>query len=71
MARKVQEILTGLKLPFSLVDCEIVYLVSKRAAKLCAAGLATIGNCIRGNRGLDKLCINVGVDGSVYTEHPK
>ncbi|XP_038844377.1 hexokinase-2-like [Salvelinus namaycush] len=73
--RKDQEILTCLKLPFSLVDCEIVYLVckavSKRAAKLCAAGLATIGNCIRGSRGLDKLCINVGVDGSVYTEHPK
>ncbi|XP_039632726.1 hexokinase-2-like [Perca fluviatilis] len=68
-------ILTDLGLEWESVDCAIVRLVcetiSSRSANLCAAALATIANRIRTNRGLDHLETTVGVDGTVYREHPK
>ncbi|XP_056140846.1 hexokinase-2-like isoform X2 [Lampris incognitus] len=71
---KAREILVGLGLEAGPVDCQVVRLVcdtvSTRSASLCAAGLATIANRIRLNRGLDHLKTTVGVDGSVYKKHP-
>ncbi|XP_038161004.1 hexokinase-4-like [Cyprinodon tularosa] len=70
----VQKILTKLDLKWDLVDACVVRLVcdtiSSRSARLCAAGLATIANRIRVNRGLDHLKTTVGVDGTVYRKHP-
>ncbi|XP_037605014.1 hexokinase-2-like isoform X2 [Sebastes umbrosus] len=69
-----QNILTKLGLKWDSVDSRVVRLVchtiSSRSARLCAAALATIGNRIRVNRGLDHLKTTVGVDGTVFKKHP-
>uniref|UniRef100_A0A4W2HXP4 Hexokinase-2 n=1 Tax=Bos indicus x Bos taurus TaxID=30522 RepID=A0A4W2HXP4_BOBOX len=44
--------------------------VSKRAAQLCGAGMAAVVDKIRENRGLDRLNVTVGVDGTLYKLHP-
>uniref|UniRef100_A0A8D2N8L6 hexokinase n=1 Tax=Zonotrichia albicollis TaxID=44394 RepID=A0A8D2N8L6_ZONAL len=44
--------------------------VSRRAAQLCGAGMAAIVDKIRENRGLERLEITVGVDGTLYKLHP-
>ncbi|RXM96855.1 Hexokinase-2 [Acipenser ruthenus] len=72
---KASEILKSLGLQPSHEDCEVVQqvciAVSTRSAHLCAAGLATIANRIRNNRGLRHFDTTVAVDGTVYNEHPK
>lgn len=72
---KASEILKSLGLQPSREDCEVVQqvciAVSTRSAHLCAAGLATITNRIRNNRGLRNFDTTVAVDGTVYNEHPK
>lgn len=45
--------------------------VSKRAAQLCGAGMAAVVDKIRENRGLDRLNVTVGVDGTLYKLHPQ
>ncbi|OCT88687.1 hypothetical protein XELAEV_18017317mg [Xenopus laevis] len=44
--------------------------VSRRAAQLCAAGVAAVVEKIRENRDLDHLDIAVAVNGSLYENHP-
>lgn len=44
--------------------------VSSRSAHLCAAALAAVADRIRTNRGLERLQVSVGVDGTVYRKHP-
>ncbi|KAJ7415660.1 hexokinase 1 [Willisornis vidua] len=44
--------------------------VSRRAAQLCGAGMAAIVDKIRENRGVERLEITVGVDGTLYKLHP-
>ncbi|XP_063045244.1 hexokinase-2-like [Engraulis encrasicolus] len=70
--QRAQQILTGLGLSSKPEDCEIVRRVcetiSSRSAHLCGAALATIVKRIHNNRGLSQ--ITVGVDGSVYRNHP-
>lgn len=72
---KASEILKSLGLQPSREDCEVVQqvciAVSTRSAHLCAAGIATIANRIRNNRGLDDFDTTVAVDGTVYNKHPK
>lgn len=45
--------------------------VSRRAAQLCGAGMAAVVDKIRENRGLERLEITVGVDGTLYKLHPQ
>lgn len=49
---------------------EVCQTVSKRAAQLCAAGLAAVVEKMRQNQGLDQLVVTVGVDGTLYKLHP-
>ncbi|KAM4037049.1 hexokinase-3 [Anomaloglossus baeobatrachus] len=49
---------------------EVCTIVSKRAAQLCASGIAAVVEKIRENRGLEHLGITVGVDGTLYKLHP-
>jgi len=55
-------------------DCEIVHMVcdavSRRAAYMCAAGIAAIARKIHANQPDGYLDITCGVDGSVYKKHP-
>lgn len=44
--------------------------MSRRAAQLCGAGVAAVVEKIRENRGLEKLTVSVGVDGTLYKLHP-
>lgn len=50
---------------------EVCQAVSQRAAQLCGAGVAAVVEKIRENRGLDKLAVSVGVDGTLYKMHPR
>ncbi|OPJ88003.1 hexokinase-3 [Patagioenas fasciata monilis] len=72
--RKVQAILEDLELQASFEDSmlvrEVCQTVSKRAAQLCAAGLAAVVEKMRQNQGLDQLVVTVGVDGTLYKLHP-
>ncbi|NWQ84574.1 HXK3 protein, partial [Columbina picui] len=72
--RKVQGILEDLELQASFEDStlvrEVCQTVSKRAAQLCAAGLAAVVEKMRQNQGLDQLVVTVGVDGTLYKLHP-
>lgn len=73
--RQVRSILQHLGLTSSTCDDsilvkEVCSVVSKRAAQLCAAGLAAVVDKIRLNRGLNQLSITVGVDGTLYKLHP-
>ncbi|XP_075716164.1 hexokinase-3 isoform X2 [Rhinoderma darwinii] len=49
---------------------EVCTTVSRRAAQLCASGIAAVVEKIRENRGLQHLKITVGVDGTLYKLHP-
>ncbi|XP_051487517.1 hexokinase-3 [Apus apus] len=72
--QQVQTILQDLELQASFEDSllvrEVCKTVSLRAAQLCAAGLAAVVEKMRENRGLDKLSVTVGVDGTLYKLHP-
>ncbi|XP_072002345.1 hexokinase-3 isoform X2 [Engystomops pustulosus] len=71
---QVRAILTELGLKCTCDDTvlvkEVCTTVSKRAAQLCASGIAAVVEKIRENRGLDHLKITVGVDGTLYKLHP-
>merc|ERR1712157_32252 len=55
-------------------DCEIVHMVcdavSRRAAYMCASGIAAIARKIHSNQPDGYLDITCGVDGSVYKKTP-
>ena len=55
-------------------DCSIVHMVcdavSRRAAHMCASGVAAIATKIHANRPDEYLDLTCGVDGSVYKKHP-
>uniref|UniRef100_A0A7N4NGT7 hexokinase n=1 Tax=Sarcophilus harrisii TaxID=9305 RepID=A0A7N4NGT7_SARHA len=54
----------------ALLVREVCQAVSRRAAQLCGAGVAAVVEKIRENRGLDRLSVTVGVDGTLYKLHP-
>uniref|UniRef100_A0A8C5Q7I6 Hexokinase-2 n=1 Tax=Leptobrachium leishanense TaxID=445787 RepID=A0A8C5Q7I6_9ANUR len=54
----------------SIIVKEVCGAVSRRAAKMCGAGLAAVVDKIRENRNLEQLNITVGVDGTLYKLHP-
>ncbi|XP_047633995.1 hexokinase-3 isoform X2 [Phacochoerus africanus] len=72
--RQVRAILEDLGLPLTSDDAlmvlEVCQAVSRRAAQLCGAGVAAVVEKIRENRGLEKLTVSVGVDGTLYKLHP-
>uniref|UniRef100_A0A8C8A403 hexokinase n=1 Tax=Otus sunia TaxID=257818 RepID=A0A8C8A403_9STRI len=72
--QKVRAILQDLELQASFEDSilvrEVCQTVSLRAAQLCAAGLAAVVEKMRENRGLARLAVTVGVDGTLYKMHP-
>ncbi|XP_077325550.1 hexokinase-2 [Lithobates pipiens] len=67
-------ILSKLGLEPSHEDCvathRICQIVSTRSANLCAATLSAVLRRIRENKGVERLKSTVGVDGSVYKNHP-
>ncbi|KAM9313058.1 hexokinase-2 [Gastrophryne carolinensis] len=67
-------ILSKLGLEPSHEDCvathRICQIVSSRSANLCAATLSAVLRRIRENKGVERLRSTVGVDGSVYKNHP-
>ncbi|XP_014803616.1 PREDICTED: hexokinase-3 [Calidris pugnax] len=67
---KARTTLEALGLRPSERDCcrvqQVCRAVLSRAAALCAAGLAAILSLIRQSRGLERLMINVAVDGELY-----
>uniref|UniRef100_UPI003AB02106 hexokinase-1-like isoform X6 n=1 Tax=Centroberyx gerrardi TaxID=166262 RepID=UPI003AB02106 len=54
----------------SIIVKQVCGTVSHRAAQICGAGMAAVVDKIRENRGLDRLDITVGVDGTLYKLHP-
>ncbi|XP_017601939.1 PREDICTED: putative hexokinase HKDC1 isoform X2 [Corvus brachyrhynchos] len=54
----------------SIIVKEVCGVVSRRAARLCGAGLAAIVEKKRENQGVGRLQITVGVDGTLYKLHP-
>uniref|UniRef100_A0A8C9NT74 hexokinase n=1 Tax=Serinus canaria TaxID=9135 RepID=A0A8C9NT74_SERCA len=54
----------------SITVREVCAAVSSRAARLCGAGLAAVLEKKRQNRGVERLQITVGVDGTLYKLHP-
>ncbi|XP_059407290.1 hexokinase-2-like [Carassius carassius] len=70
-----EQVLRGLGLDPSSEDCAITQrvcqIVSTRAAHLCAASLTAVLRQIRDNKATEKLRATVGVDGSVYKNHPQ
>uniref|UniRef100_A0A8C3NUM0 hexokinase n=1 Tax=Cyanoderma ruficeps TaxID=181631 RepID=A0A8C3NUM0_9PASS len=54
----------------SIIVKEVCGVVSTRAARLCGAGLAAVLEKKRENRGVERLQITVGVDGTLYKLHP-
>ncbi|XP_040200338.1 hexokinase-3 isoform X2 [Rana temporaria] len=71
---QVRSILTKLGLNSTCDDTlivkEVCTVVAKRAAQVCASGIAAVVEKMRENRGLDHLKITVGVDGTLYKLHP-
>ncbi|KAE8614927.1 hypothetical protein XENTR_v10008351 [Xenopus tropicalis] len=71
---QVRSILTDLGLRSTCDDTmlvkEVCTVVSRRAAQLCAAGIAAVVEKMRENRGLEQLKVTVGVDGTLYKLHP-
>ncbi|XP_051957323.1 hexokinase-2-like [Xyrauchen texanus] len=69
-----EQVLRGLGLNPSSEDCEatqrVCQIVSTRAAHLCAASLAAVLRQIRDNKAAERLRTTIGVDGSVYKNHP-
>ncbi|XP_074460344.1 hexokinase-3 isoform X3 [Larus michahellis] len=72
---KARVALEALGLRPSERDCcrvqQICRAVVSRSAALCAAGLAAILGYIRHSRGLERLVINVAVDGELYRAHSR
>lgn len=72
---QVRSILTKLGLNSTCDDTlivkEVCTVVAKRAAQVCAAGIAAVVEKMRENRGLDHLKTTVGVDGTLYKLHPQ
>ncbi|XP_060763498.1 hexokinase-2 [Neoarius graeffei] len=70
----VEQVLRDLGLDPSPEDCvavqRVCQIVSMRAAHLCAATLAAVLRQIRDNKAMDRLRTTIGVDGSVYKNHP-
>ncbi|XP_067295554.1 hexokinase-2 isoform X2 [Pseudorasbora parva] len=70
-----EQVLRGLGLDPSPEDCvatqRVCTIVSTRAAHLCAATLAAVLRQIRDNKAAEKLRTSIGVDGSVYKNHPQ
>lgn len=74
--RQVRSILQHLGLTGSTCDDsalvkEVCSVVSRRAAQLCAAGLAAVVDRMRQSRNLNQLSVVVGVDGTLYKTHPQ
>ncbi|MCJ8747131.1 hypothetical protein PDJAM_G00149850 [Pangasius djambal] len=71
----VEQILRDLGLDPSPEDCmavqRVCQIVSTRAAHLCGASLAAVLRQIRDNKAVDRLRTTIGVDGSVYKNHPQ
>ncbi|NXJ66512.1 HXK3 protein, partial [Rostratula benghalensis] len=72
---KARMTLEALGLRPSERDCcrvqQVCRAVVSRSAALCAAGLAAILSLIRQSRGLERLMINVAVDGELYRAHAR
>ncbi|KAM6931419.1 hexokinase-2 [Xenentodon cancila] len=70
-----EKVLCSLGLEPSVEDCiairRVCQIVSTRAAHLCAATLAALLRQIRDNKAAEKLRTTIGVDGSVYKNHPE
>ncbi|KAG7480962.1 hypothetical protein MATL_G00061710 [Megalops atlanticus] len=70
-----EKVLLGLGLSPSAEDCvatqRVCQIVSTRAAHLCAASLAAVLRQIRDNKAAERLRSTIGVDGSVYKNHPQ
>ncbi|XP_036453941.1 hexokinase-2 isoform X2 [Colossoma macropomum] len=70
-----EQVLRGLGLDPSAEDCvavqRVCQIVSTRAAHLCAATLAAVLRQIRDNKAAERLRTTIGVDGSVYKNHPQ
>ncbi|XP_053180842.1 hexokinase-2 [Scomber japonicus] len=70
-----EKVLRGLGLDPSVKDCiatqRVCQIVSTRAAHLCAATLVALLRQIRDNKAAEKLRSTIGVDGSVYKNHPE
>ncbi|NP_998231.1 hexokinase-2 [Danio rerio] len=70
-----EQVLRGLGLDPTPEDCvatqRVCQIVSTRAAHLCAASLAAVLRQIRDNKASDRLRTSIGVDGSVYKNHPE
>ncbi|KAI5088099.1 hexokinase-2 [Silurus meridionalis] len=71
----VEQVLRDLGFEPSQEDCvavqRVCQIVSTRAAHLCAASLAAVLRQIRDNKAVDRLRTTIGVDGSVYKNHPQ
>ncbi|XP_069725633.1 hexokinase-3 [Phaenicophaeus curvirostris] len=71
---QVQRILQNLELQPSFEDSalvrEVCETVSLRAAQLCGAGMAAVVEKMWDNRGLDRMAVTVGADGTLYKMHP-
>ncbi|XP_076854056.1 hexokinase-2 isoform X2 [Brachyhypopomus gauderio] len=72
--RCAEQALRELGLDPSEEDCvavqRVCQVVSTRAAHLCAASLAAVLRQIRDNKAANRLRTTIGVDGSVYKNHP-
>uniref|UniRef100_A0A673A381 Hexokinase-2 n=1 Tax=Sphaeramia orbicularis TaxID=375764 RepID=A0A673A381_9TELE len=70
-----ENVLQGLGLDPAVEDCiatqRVCQIVSTRAAHLCAATLAAVLRQVRDNKAAEKLRTTIGVDGSVYKNHPQ
>ncbi|KAJ8263452.1 hypothetical protein COCON_G00159090 [Conger conger] len=69
-----EKVLLGLGLTPSAEDCvatqRVCQIVSTRSAHLCSAALSAVLRQIRDNKAAERLRTTVGVDGSVYKNHP-
>ena len=70
-----EALLRELGLSPSTEDCvatqRVCQVVSTRSAHLCAASLVSVLRQIRDNKAAEKLRTTIGVDGSVYKNHPQ
>ncbi|KAM4615770.1 hexokinase-2 isoform 1-T2 [Polymixia lowei] len=70
-----EKVLRGLGLDPSVEDCvatqRVCQIISTRAAHLCAASLVAVLRQIRDNKAAERLRTTIGVDGSVYKNHPQ
>nr|XP_046242202.1 hexokinase-2 isoform X2 [Scatophagus argus] len=70
-----EKVLQSLSLDPSVEDCiaaqRVCQIISTRAAHLCASALVAVLRQIRDNKAAEKLRTTIGVDGSVYKNHPE